>query len=109
MTKEQNLVDDLLTLGSSVLGNLVNARHELKAQAKQQAEHFVRKLDLVSREEFDTAFAMLSKARALQDELADRLDVLEAKLKQSSPKSAKKQTKKSLPVVKKSARAKRRV
>ena len=33
----KNFVEDMLTLGSGLLSNLVEARHELAAQAKQRA------------------------------------------------------------------------
>ncbi len=108
MIKEQSIVDDLLTLGGNVLGNLVNARQELKAQAKQQVEQMARSLDLVSREEFDAAFAMLAKARQVQEDLRERVAELEAKMKQASPKKAQKPSKSSLPIIKKSRSAKRR-
>lgn len=80
MPKNQPLIDDLLTLGGSLFGNLAEARHELRAQAKTHVDTLARRLDLVSREEFDAAFAMLSKARALQDDVRERLERIEAKL-----------------------------
>jgi BMFP domain-containing protein YqiC len=100
MSKSAPLLDDLLTLGGSLFGNLVEARHELKAQAKERVETLARKLDLVSREEFDAAFAMLSKARALQDDLQERLKRIEAHLHLSSAPKKKKAVKSSLPSVK---------
>lgn len=89
MSKSAPLLDDLLTLGGSLFGNLVEARHEIKAQAKSRADSLVRKLDLVSREEFDAAFAMLSKARAMQDDLHERLQRIEAHLNLSQVKKRK--------------------
>jgi BMFP domain-containing protein YqiC len=100
MSKNQPLLDDLLTLGGSLFGNLAEARHELKAQAKTHVDSFARKLDLVSREEFDAAFAMLAKARALQDDLLERVERIEAHLKLSRPAKNKKAAKRNLPSVK---------
>jgi BMFP domain-containing protein YqiC len=80
MSKSNLLIDDLLTLGSSLFGNLFEARHELKAQARNRMDDFARRLDLVSREEFDAAFAMLAKARSAQEELRERVERIEAKL-----------------------------
>lgn len=77
----KNFVEDMLTLGSGVLSNLSEARHELKAQARQRAGSLARELDLVTREEFDAAFAMLAKARDSQEELSARLARIEAHLK----------------------------
>jgi len=107
--KSSPLLDDILTLGGSLFGNLVDARHELKAQAKTHVESVVRKLDLVSREEFDAAFAMLAKARAMQDDLQERLERIEQHLHLSTSAKKKNATKRSLPSVKQSKnRAKRR-
>ena len=97
---KKNFVEDMMTLGTGVLSNLAEARHELKAQARQRAESLARNLDLVGREEFDAAFAMLSKARSLQDELAARLSRIEAHLNLSSAKATVKKKKTNLPLVK---------
>ncbi len=78
--KNNNFVEDMMTLGSGLLSNLVEARHEIKAQARQSAENVLRGLDLVSRDEFDAAFAMLAKARMVQEELAARLVRIESLL-----------------------------
>ena len=105
MREGQGLIDDMMTLGGTLLGHLVEARHEVKAQVNHQAENWARKLNLVSREEFDAAFAMLAKARVMQEDLSDRLRVIEAKLGLAAPKPAAKATPKKpkarLPLVKK--------
>lgn len=98
-TPNNTMIEDLLALGSGLLGNLVEARHELKAQAKGRAETLARRLDLVTREEFDAAFAMLAKARGMQDELADRLASIESKLGITVKKPVK-AARKNLPSVK---------
>ena len=96
----KSFVEDMLTLGTGVLSNLAEARHELKAQARQRAGSVARGLDLVSREEFDAAFAMLAKARNAQEELATRLSRIEQHLGLSSGKNAVKNKKANLPFVK---------
>lgn len=100
MAKSSPLLDDLLTLGGSLFGNLAEARHELKVQAKTHVESLVRRLDLVSREEFDAAFAMLAKARATQEDILERLERIEQNLNLSSSPKNKKAAKRSLPSVK---------
>jgi BMFP domain-containing protein YqiC len=97
MPTNQPLIDDLLTLGGSLINNIADMRHEWKAQAKNGVESVARKLDLVSREEFDAAFAMLSKARLMQEDLAERLAKIEAHLHLSSAPKSKKTPKKTLP------------
>ncbi|MDR3449060.1 MAG: accessory factor UbiK family protein [Alphaproteobacteria bacterium] len=96
----KSFVEDMITLGSGVLSNLADARHEIKAQAKQRASSLVRDLDLVTREEFDAAFAMLAKARGAQEDIAARLARIEKHLNLSSVKSTIKNKKPSLPSVK---------
>jgi BMFP domain-containing protein YqiC len=81
MPLNETLIDDVMTLGGNLLGNVLGARPEMKAQARQRVEQIARRLDLVTREEFDAAFAMLSKARAMQEDLNDRLVVIERRLK----------------------------
>lgn len=100
MSKSAPLLDDLLTLGGSLFGNLIEARHEIKNQAKTRGDFLKHKLDLVSREEFDAAFAMLSKTRTMQDDLQERLERIETKLNLSRGAKKKSTTKSSLPSVK---------
>jgi BMFP domain-containing protein YqiC len=104
MRASKTLIDDIMSLGGNVLGNILGARHEMKAQAKQRMSSLSRQLDLVSRGEFDAAFAMLAKARTMQEELAERLDNLEAKLNLSSGRMSVSAKKRRLPSVKKSNR-----
>jgi BMFP domain-containing protein YqiC len=80
MQKNQTLIDDLMSLSGNVLGNLLGARHEMKAQAKERMNQIAKHLNFVSRDEFDGAFAMLAKARTMQEELSERLQAIEAKL-----------------------------
>jgi BMFP domain-containing protein YqiC len=100
MSKSAPLIDDLLTLGGSLFGNLIDARHEFKAQAKSHVGDLARKFDLVSREEFDAAFAMLAKARLTQDDLQERIERIEAHLHLSRAAKKKSNAKRSLPSVK---------
>ncbi len=78
---EKPLLEDLIALGSSVYDSLKEARHDLKSEARKRAHTLTRKLDLVSRNEFDAAFAMLAKIRQQQEDLAARMTKIEARLK----------------------------
>ncbi len=108
MTKNNRLIDDMIALSGNVLGNLLGARHEMKAQAKQHLDSLAHNLNLVSRGEFDAAFAMLSKARLMQEELAERLSAVEAKLNLSSGSKIKSKSKRRLPSFKKGNQARKR-
>jgi BMFP domain-containing protein YqiC len=108
MRDNQKLIDDVMTLGGNVLGNLLGARHEWRAQVKQHMESVTRNLDLVGRSEFDAAFAMLAKARAMQEDLNDRITAIEAHLNLSSVSKPKKAMKANLPSVKKGNQRRKR-
>jgi len=96
----ERILDDLLSMGGDVLARLLEARHDLKACAKSHAGNVTRKLDLVSRDEFDAAFAMLAKARDAQEDLSERLTRIESLLNLSSAKKTVKTKKRNLPSVK---------
>jgi len=107
MNDKKKLVEDVMSLGNAIVGNVLGARHEFKAQAKQKLDFLTQQLDLVSRAEFDAAFAMLSKARLMQEDLNERLQKIESHLGLSSAKknsktndNVKKATKVNLPSVK---------
>jgi len=108
MRDNKTLIEDLTALSGNILGNLLGARHEMKAQAKQHLDSLTRHLDLVSRSEFDAAFAMLSKARTMQEELNERLARIEQKLNLSSEGVIKPQAKRRLPSFRKSNRRAKR-
>ena len=95
MKKPENAtLSDILKLGETALAVLLGATNELKAQANDKRDSLVRKLDLVTREEFDAAFAMIKKTRQIQSDLDIRLSRIEAKLTLSSPQ--KRQVKKQI-------------
>src|SRR5262249_43438337 len=103
--EKETLINDLLKLSGNVLGNILGARHEMKAQARQRLDSLAKNLDLVSRREFDAAFAMLAKARTMQEEISERLDAIETKLGLSSKAArseTKSQAKRRLPSLRKS-------
>jgi len=101
--------EDLLSFISDALDHLADAGSNLKAKAKNHATDFARDLDLVGRDEFDAAFAMLAKARATQEDLMQRVLKIESILNLSSAKKTVKTKKANLPSVKtKKIRTKRK-
>ena len=107
-SNDNPMLEDVMALGGNLLSNIFGARHELRAQAKARFGGLSQQLGLVSREEFDAAFAMLAKARDRQEELAARLATIEAKLNLSSAKTPVKTKKSNLPSVKNSDRRPKR-
>ncbi len=97
---KKTFVEDMLSLGTGMLSNLAEARHEIKAQAKQRVGSVAKSMELVGRDEFDAAFAMVAKARNIQEELLERLAKIEAHLGLSRSKTVVKIKKRNLPPVK---------
>jgi BMFP domain-containing protein YqiC len=79
MQINNKILDDIAKLASSTAGSVLDAKRELENLIAAQMEKFLQKMDLVTREEFDTAQAMIAKLRIQQEELQKRLDALEAK------------------------------
>lgn len=70
-TNEPTL-DDVVRLAGSMFGLLGNVWRDVRG-----GERLARGLDLVTREEFDAAFAMLKKIRTTQNDIEKRLERLE--------------------------------
>ncbi len=96
----ENPLADILSLIGDVLAPFADARHELKAHVKNRAASLARDIDLVEREEFDAAFAILAKARVMQEDLSARVSKIESILNLSSAKKTVKKKKANLPSVK---------
>jgi BMFP domain-containing protein YqiC len=75
---------DLLKLGETALSALLGAAKEVHAHSGAGKDTLIRKLDLVTREEFDAAFDMIKKARAIQGDLEKRVTALEKQISKSS-------------------------
>jgi BMFP domain-containing protein YqiC len=80
MQTDNRLLDDLARMAGGALNALTGLKTEVEALVRQQLEHFVANLQLVTREEFEAVQAMAAKARDEQEILADRLKNLEAEL-----------------------------
>jgi BMFP domain-containing protein YqiC len=80
MKKEQfdQTVQDLL---SGLPASLQSMRSELEGHFQRVLQSGARKLDLVSREEFDAQTKVLERSRALIGELEARVKALEEKLR----------------------------
>lgn len=60
-------------------------RAEVEAQLKALLQSTFSKLDLVSREEFDSQMVVLARTRARLEALESKVAALEAQLKQAAP------------------------
>ena len=95
MQSDNRFLDDAAKLAGGAIGTLAGLRREIETLARQQFERLLARMDLVTRDEFDAVKEMAAKARAEQEDLAARLDAVEAKAaakprtrsRKSSPKS----------------------
>ena len=81
MQSQNRVLDDLARLVSGAAGVAVGMKDEVQAQFRQRAERLLSEFDLVPREEFEAVKAMAAKARTEQEILAERVAVLEDRLK----------------------------
>ena len=81
MLAPKDLLDALSGHASRVLsGETALPRNEIESQFKALLQSGFSKLDLVSREEFDSQMVVLSRTRALLESLEAKVAELEARL-----------------------------
>jgi len=69
--------DELGKLITDAAGAAQGVRKEVESVVRAQAENILRELDIVQREEFEAVKAMAQKAREENEQLKQRVDVLE--------------------------------
>lgn len=77
MQKDNKLMDDLARMMSGATGAMFDIKREIEAAVATQMEKFLGKMNLVTRDEFETVREMARAARAENERLAARLDALE--------------------------------
>ena len=87
MLFDSKLIDDLARIASGAVGTVAGMRDEVEAQLRQQIETVLRRLDLVSREEFEAVRELAAQARQEQEALAERVAALEQRLQQTTGKA----------------------
>jgi BMFP domain-containing protein YqiC len=80
MQTDNRLLDDMAKAATGALGSLAGLRHEIEMRVQQQLERLLGRMNLVSREEFDTMKAVAQAAREQQIKLERRLVEIEARL-----------------------------
>ena len=91
MVLDSKLLDDLARIASGAVGTVAGMRDEVEAQFRQQMEGVLRRMDLVSREEFEAVREMAAQARQEQETMSEKLAALEQRLQQTpgkAPRSA---------------------
>jgi BMFP domain-containing protein YqiC len=111
MSSNQNILDDFMNIGGGLLQSVVAARGDIKSKMKERMNGALGQLDLITRDEFDTAFAILQNSRMIQEDILERIAVIERKLGITLTKSNDKKKfvnkKARLPSVKKSSKRRR--
>lgn len=82
MQSDNRILDDMAKVATGALGSLTGLRAEIEAKVQQQLERLLSRMNLVSREEFETMKSVAQEARAEQIKLERRLQEIEARLSQ---------------------------
>lgn len=79
MQKDNKFFDDMAKAASGAAGSLLGMKREIDELVSAQLEKLLKKMNLATKEELDTALSMLTKIREEQENMKKRLDVLEKK------------------------------
>lgn len=80
MAIDNRILDDLAKVAAGALGGISGMKQEVEGRLRQQFERILAGMDLVKREEFEVVKAIAAKARSEQEDLAARLERIEAQL-----------------------------
>jgi BMFP domain-containing protein YqiC len=79
MQKDNKFFDDMAKMAAGGMGSLLGVKQEIENMVALQIEKILGKMQFSTREEVDTALAMLTKIREEQEKIKKRLDALESK------------------------------
>jgi BMFP domain-containing protein YqiC len=85
----KRLFDDVARVAGGAASAFGGLRSRMEGELRDQAERFLSRMNLVTREEYEVVAALAQKARAEQEILAERVAALEAKLSPLQPSTAK--------------------
>jgi len=80
MENNNKFFSDLSRMASGAAGGLMDIKKEIDEMVHVQIEKILQKMNLVTKEEFDTTQEMLKKCRNEQEELKRRFDELELRI-----------------------------
>lgn len=83
----RSVLDDMAGVAGGALSTLVGLRRELQSMARAAVEDLVRRLDLVTREEFEAVRELAARAREENTRLERRLAALEAQATQAEARA----------------------
>jgi BMFP domain-containing protein YqiC len=88
MAFDTKLIDDLVRVATGAFGAVAGVREEARSRLREQFEHVLSRLDVVTREEFEIVRALAQRAREEQELLVVRVAALEAAAQPAAPKPA---------------------
>lgn len=80
MLKNNPFLDDMAKFASSAAGSVMELKREIEAIVTAKLESLVAKMQLVSRDEFETVRLMALKAREENENLKEQIEHLQSKL-----------------------------
>ena len=89
MQTRNRIFDDVAKVANSAAGTLAGLKGEVEGLVRGRIESLISELDLVTREDFDTAMAIAVKAREEQEKLEKKVAALEKEFKFLAPAPAK--------------------
>ncbi len=84
MQSDNRILDDMAKVATGAIGSLTGLRQEIEAKVQQHLERLLGRMNLVTREEFETMKEVAQAAREEQIKLERRLKELEAKFAEMS-------------------------
>ena len=81
MQKDNKFFDDLAKMATGAAGGFMEMKREVESMVTASVEKMLQKMNLVTKEEFDTVMGMLAKSREEQEQLKKRIEALEQKQK----------------------------
>ena len=93
MQTRNKFFDDIAKVATSAAGTLTGMKGEIEHIVRHKVESFINSMNLVTREEFEVASAMIAKARENQEKLEKKVKVLESKINNKTTRNTKKKTK----------------
>ena len=89
MQTRNRIFDDIAKVANSAAGTFAGLKDEVEGLVRGRIESLISELDLVTREDFDTAMAIAVKAREEQEKLEKKVAALEKQIKSLRPALAK--------------------
>lgn len=89
MQTRNRIFDDIAKVANSAAGTFAGLKDEVEGLVRGRIESLISELDLVTREDFDTAMAVAVKAREEQEKLEKKVAALEKQIKSLAQAPAK--------------------